>query len=257
MDNPTLYNQDESRIRILVTSDIHDNFAGLQIASNIVNDPTKPYGDISALILAGDITVFGQQYEANLFAKSLDISDVPIYFVGGNHEDTSAVTTFQRMGYNLLDGRIVSIGNIEITGASDPTALTSGLVPTLDDLKIASESLSKTWRGYTNPPDVLVVHNIIQANGVIDVAKTTKTNMTVIYGHDHKVSHKIDGLINLIDCGTGGASGFDEIGRNPTSSYTFQILEFSQGTQPVLTGVTTLGFDGLNGSSSVNYDPIN
>jgi predicted phosphodiesterase len=257
MDNSSLGNQDASRTRILVASDIHDNFAGLQIASDIINDKTKPYGDISALILAGDITVFGQQYEAGLFAKSLDIGDVPIYFVGGNHEDTSAILAFQQMGYILLDDRIARIGNIEISGASDPTFLTSGLVPTIDELKVASESLGNTWSKNTDPPDVLVVHNIAQANSVITIAKTTDQNLTIVYGHDHKVGHKIDGLINLIDCGTGGASGFDEIGRNPNSSYSFQILEFSRGTQPVLTGVTTLGFDGLNGSSSVVFDPIN
>ena len=257
MDSPTTYNQNVSRIRILVTSDIHDNFAGMQIASDIINDPTKPYGDISALVLAGDITVFGRQYEAGLFAKSLNIADVPIYFVGGNHEDTSAVTAFQKMGYILLDGQVVSIDNINITGASDPTALTTGLVPTPDELQVQSESLAKSWVKYTNPPNVLVVHNIAQSQGVIDIAKLANQNLTVVYGHDHKVGHKIDGLISLIDCGTGGASGFDEIGRNPNSSYSFQILEFSSGSLPVLTGVTTLGFDGLNGSSSVTYDPIN
>ena len=257
MDNQSLYNQDNSRIRILVASDIHDNFAGMQIASDIINDPTKPYGKISAFVLAGDITVFGRQYESGLFAKSLNIGDVPIYFVGGNHEDTSAVIAFQQMGYGQLDDRVINIGNIKISGASDPTALTSDLVPTAEELQVASESLAKSWSEYTNPPDVLVVHNIAQASDVIDISQATNQRLTIVYGHDHKVGHKIDGLINLIDCGTGGASGFDEIGRNPASSYSFQILEFSSGTLPVLTGVTTLGFDGLNGSSSVNYDPIN
>lgn len=257
MDNPLTDDQDDTRIRILVASDIHDNFAGMQIASDIINDPSDPYGKISAFVLAGDITVFGRQYEAGLFAKSLDIGDVPIYFVGGNHEDTSAVIAFQQMGYGQLDDQIISIGNIKISGASDPTALTSEMVPTAEELQIASESLAKTWGQYINPPDVLVVHNIAQASDIIDISQTTNQRLTVVYGHDHKVGHKIDGLINLIDCGTGGASGFDEIGRNPASSYSFQILEFSSGTLPVLTAVTTLGFDGLNGSSSVNYDPIN
>ena len=257
MNNPIVNDQDDTRVRILVASDIHDNFAGMQIAGDIINDPTKPYGDISAFILAGDITVFGRQYEAGLFAKSLNIGDVPIYFVGGNHEDTSAVIAFQQMGYTQLDNQVVNIGNIKISGASDPTALTSDLVPTAEEMQIASESLAKTWSRYFNPPNVLVVHNIAQASDVIDISQTTNQRLTVVYGHDHKVGHKIDGLTNLIDCGTGGASGFDEIGRNPASSYSFQILEFSSGILPVLTAVTTLGFDGLNGSSSVNYDPIN
>ena len=257
MDNPTLGNQDASRIRILVASDVHDNFAGMQIASEIINDKTNPYGKISALVLAGDITVFGQRYEASLFAKSLKVGDVPIYFVGGNHEDAPAVLAFQQMGYVLLDNRVINVGNIQITGVSDPSALNSVLVPTLEELKVQSESIAKTWSGYTNPPNMMIVHNIAQAQDVIGLAQSANQNLTVVYGHDHKVGHKIDGLINLIDCGTAGASGFDEIGRNPNSSYTFQILEFSSGTQPVLTGVTTLGFDGLNGSSSVVFDPIN
>ncbi len=155
----------------------------------------------------------------------------------------------------VITGVLVSISYFTLDRT--PEAKYTGLVPTPDELQVQSESLAKSWVKYTNPPNVLVVHNIAQAQSVIDIAKSTKQYLTVVYGHDHKVGHKIDGLISLIDCGTGGASGFDEIGRNPNSSYSFQILEFSSGSLPVLTGVTTLGFDGLNGSSSVTYDPIN
>ena len=263
MDNVTDGSQGipTSGTYVLVASDFHDSPVGMQIAGQIINDPKKRYGDISALILAGDITNAGLAWEAHLYDDSLDIGKVPVYFDGGNHESSSAMQAFGRMGWKLLGNKEVYIGNVSVIGQSDPTAYDSSLVETPTQLENSSESLAGAWYSYTDTPNVVVVHKLDQATGVIDLAKADKRNLTVVYGDDHKVGHKTERTVSLIDCGTGGAAGENEIpGGEEVSggtSYTFQILCFSSGPNPKLVGVWTLEFDRLDRGGSQHYYSIN
>jgi len=245
LNNQMDSHQDPVGVRILAVSDTHDSTAGMQMAGQIVNN--KEFGDISAIILAGDITNAGYSWEAHLFDGSLNIGNVPIYFVGGNHESAPAMKTFQQMGYRLLGDQPVSIGDVSVMGQSDPTAYSSELVATTTQLSASSESLAGTWNSTLNPPDVVVVHESSQAQGVVNLAKTENRYVTVIYGHDHVVGHTTEGPVNLVDCGTGGASGLDGVSRG--TAYTYQILDFSSGTTPRLTSITTVEFYGLDPNS--------
>lgn len=248
--------QYDTGTHILVTSDVHDSTTGMQMAGQIINDPGKPFGEISALILAGDITNAGYGWEAHLFDGSLPIGKKRVYFDGGNHESSSAMTAFGRMGYILLTSQEVNIGGVTVIGQSDPTAYNSELVATPQQLSDSSKSLAEGWNQYADPPNVVVVHDIAQVQEVISHAKADGQNLTVVYGHDHKVGNKTEGAINLIDCGTGGASGLDGVSRG--ESYSFQILDFSSGLDPHLTGVWTLQIYGLDDQSrrSLDYYPI-
>jgi predicted phosphodiesterase len=237
--------------QILVASDIHDNAVGMQIVNQLVNTAD----DFSAVILAGDITNGGYSWESHLFDSSLNVGKVPVYFVGGNHENTGAMQAFQQMGYKLLGSHEVNINGVTVIGQSDPTAYTSSLVATPQQLLDSSESLDGAWYGYANLPDVVVVHELAQANDVIDLAKKYKQNLTVVYGHDHVVGHKTDGTVTLVDSGTGGASGLDGVVRKVP--YTYQILDFSSGLNPRLTAVLTLQFYDPKHVKSVVLYPIN
>lgn len=245
-----------SGIRILVGSDFHDSIMGMQIAGQIINDPEKRFGDISALILAGDITNAGYSWEAHLFDRSLPIGKKRVYFVGGNHDSSSAMTAFGRMGYILLTSQEVNIGGVTVIGQSDPTAYDSELVATPQQLSDSSKSLAESWNEYADPPNVVVVHEITQAQEVIKQAKADGRNLTVIYGDDHHVGHKYEGNVNLIDGGTSGASNLDDVPRGEVS-YSFQILYFSSSPNPKLVGVWTLEFDRLDRGGSQHYYPIN
>jgi predicted phosphodiesterase len=237
--------------QILVASDIHDNAVGMQIVNQLVNTAD----DFSAVILAGDITNGGYSWESHLFDGSLNVGKVPIYFVGGNHENAGAMQAFTQMGYKLLGSKEVNINGVTVIGQSDPTAYTSSLVATPQQLLNSSESLDGAWYGYANLPDVVVVHELAQAHDVIDMAKSYKQNLTVVYGHNHIVGHETDGTVTLVDSGTGGASGLDGVSRKTV--YTFQILDFSSGPNPRLTAVLTLEFYDLQHVKSTILYPIN
>jgi predicted phosphodiesterase len=256
MDNQASGNQGiaASGTHILLASDVHDSIAGMQIASQIINDPKKRFGDISALILAGDITNAGYSWESHLFKDSLNIGKVPVYFVGGNHENASAMHAFTQMGYKLLTSKEVSINGVTIIGQSDPTAYTSSLVSTPKQLLDDSGALDKIWYNYANLPDLVVVHEFAQAQDVISTAEKHRLNLTIVYGHDHMVGHKTEDTVQLVDCGTAGASNLDGVSRGV--SYTFQILNFSSGPHPKLVGIWTLEFDRLDRGGSQHYYPI-
>jgi len=244
-------NQDAIGARILVASDIHDNIVGTQIAGQIVSS----FGGTSAVILAGDITNGGYSWESHLFDGFSSIVKTPIYFIGGNHEDSPAMKTFRQMGFKLLDSQVIRIDGVTIIGQSDPTAYSSSLVATPTQLLDSSETLAGAWYTIANPPDMVVVHNIDQAKDVINLAKTEKRHLTVVYGHDHAVSFKSDGTVSLVDCGTGGASGLDGISRNTV--YTFQVLDFSADLQPRLIGIWTLEFYSPKHIKSMYYHSVN
>jgi len=106
-------------------------------------------------------------------------------------------------------------------------------------------------------PNVLLVHNIQQAKGVIDAASKTSAKLVVVYGHDHKASVKKKGSITLVDVGTSGASSYADIGNNAQSPYTFQILEMADGSTPRLVSVDTLTYAGVDGTATVEHIPIN
>ncbi len=254
VDRQSIVTTSGPRTRILVISDIHDNIWGMRQANDILSGSLGPF---SAVIITGDITNFGRAEEANLFADRLKAKKVPVYLVGGNHEDLSAIETFRSLGYTVLQGQTIKIDDLSLVGESDPLA-TSYLIDSDQAALIsASDDFALLWASFEDQPQVIAVHDIRQAEGVIELAKKQNQPLTVIFGHDHLASVKKDQSVNLIGGGTGGASGFDEIGRKPDTPYTYQILDFSRGPAPILLSVTTLSFEGLTGTSTATYTPIN
>ncbi|MDD5693585.1 MAG: hypothetical protein PHU86_03890, partial [Patescibacteria group bacterium] len=65
-----------------------------------------------------------------------------------------------------------------------------------------------------------------------------------------------DGCVTLVGCGTSGASGFDGAGRDPYAPNEFQILHFSQGSNPRLIMVTTLSYIGKSDTLVATYKSI-
>jgi predicted phosphodiesterase len=240
---------------ILCASDFQGNAAGMKLVDGIVQSK----GNISAVILAGDIVQTGSYFDTYLFRNSLtfDKTKIPVWYVDGNHEDQpSDYALRQDLGFKRLDEQMATVGNLTITGESDPDGLDIGLEPSDEELQNSSVDLLWKWQNFATKPDVIVVHELAQAKDVIAAAKASDQPLTVIYGHDHLVGHSFDGSVNLVDSGTGGAWGFDKISEDPKTPYTFHILDFSEGPTPRLTGIWTLQFYGLNDGTSVRYYPI-
>lgn len=241
---------------IVCASDFQGNGAGMSLLNGIV----QSRGNVSAVILAGDIVQTGKYFDTYMFRSSLtfDKAKTPVWYIDGNHEDRSSDKALRKdLGYKRLDDQTMVVGGLTVMGQSDPDGLDAGFEPTEEELRNSSVDLLWKWENSATLPDIVVVHEIAQAKDVIEAAKAANQPLTVIYGHDHLVGHSSDGSVNLIDCGTSGAWGFEKIKEDPSKAYTFQILDFSSGPEPRLTGVCTIEFYGLNNGTSVRYYPIN
>lgn len=246
---------DDTGTSILFASDFQGNSAGMKLLDGIV----RSKGNISAVVIAGDIVQSGEYFDTYLFKHSIsfDKAKTPIWYIDGNHENWSSDEALKDLGYQRLDNQLVSIGDVTVIGQSDPDGLDIGLKPTELELHNSSIALADRYKRYSVAPNIVVVHELAQAKDTIEAAKITHRPLTIVYGHDHLIGHSSDGLVNLIDCGTSGAWGFEKINKDPKTPYTFQILDFSSGPNPKLTGVWTLVFYGLNDGTSVRYYPIN
>ncbi|MFA5197142.1 MAG: metallophosphoesterase [Patescibacteria group bacterium] len=243
----------DSQTRILCFGDVHDNPIPIKIASDLLNG--KSPEDIDAVIMTGDMTDVGTSFEASTFVSRIRTKK-PVWLVGGNHEDSGAMTTFQEMGYTILNGVPVQFGGLDILGLSDPLAESPDIDSDVEGLQTLSEDMTSWWNNYTTKPQVIVVHDISQAKGIIEEAKKQNVNLTVVFGHDHKTSVTQDGCVTLVGCGTSGASGFDGAGRDPYAPNEFQILHFSQGSNPCLIMVTTLSYIGKSDTLVATYKSI-
>ena len=75
-----------------------------------------------------------------------------------------------------------------------------------------------------------------------------------MFGNDHIARVERDGSVVLVDAGTGGASGYADIGSGRTEWYTFQLLDFVRADGR-LVAVTTLSYS-VDGRSRVDYLPF-
>lgn len=243
-------------IRILQVTDTQGNTRGLQIANDILNGELKPF---AAVLLTGDLAQLGSSFEASGFTgwpRLANHEKMVVGYVGGNHEDSGAMAEFRRLGFMPLASQINSVDGISIIGADDPLAYNFYLNPNEAELQASSKQLAQQWAGLEPRPQVVVVHNVEQAKDIIAEAKADNSRLVVVFGHDHLLSLKTEGTVTLIGGGTSGAGGYDAKGRDPNLPYTYQILEFSSGSDSHLTGVARVSYYDQNGRYVADYTPI-
>jgi predicted phosphodiesterase len=238
--------------RLLVVSDVHMNAYGMRLASRLAAGEESP---VDAVLLAGDMTNRGSRLEARYFVDRFDSAGAPVFLVGGNHEDAPAMRVFARAGYTVLDREVADVHGVTVFGASDPLADEPAVASDEDALALQSEELAAAVPALSESPDVLEVHDLRQAGGVVDWAKEAGVPLTVVYGNDHVPSITRDGPVVLIDAGTGGASGYEQIGAERGDWYTFVLLDFARDDAGGLVAVTTLSYS-VDGRSRVEYLPI-
>jgi len=254
---PRLAYEQNELTRILAISDVHDNFYGIALAESILDGD---FGQFSAVLLTGDIADFGQAFEADLFkgfANRMRKAQIPVLYVNGNHESVRAMTEFEKLGFKSLNQQTAQVNGLELFGADDPQSISDNMASDEAVLEANSKSIAVMWSEFgSDTPQVMAVHDLAQAEAVIELAKQSKQELTVVFGHNHKTSAETDGTVNLIGCGTAGASGFRAVGDDSDSQYSYQILEFSQSSDPALVAVTTLEYKGLNESFTFTYRPV-
>ena len=243
----------EDVTRILVMTDVHDNEAGMILGSQLVGATTSP---ISAVLLGGDMTVSGTAIEAEIFANRFAPGRVPVFVVGGTHEDAAAMKAFAAAGYVVLDGREVNAAGVTVYGVGDPLD-SSPLSATQDPLLAAADAqLLAAWQRFEVAPHILLVHDQRAAQSLIAYAQKNDQQVTVVCGHTHVPSITQVGSVTVINGGTAGASGYGAIAAGNELPYTFQVLEFSTGAEPRLLDVMTYTYQGLDGRSAAEFTPI-
>ncbi|MBM3147455.1 MAG: metallophosphoesterase [Actinobacteria bacterium] len=244
---------DEGIVRLLVAGDLHDNVVGYRLIRRLASDPEL---DIAAVVLVGDLTHTGTSTEAELMADELRPIAVPVAMVGGNHEAEPALRVFAEAGIIQLARGPTELAGLTLMGFDDPLADEYAAVTDVAERDIAAGDSLLAVRSQVPPPDVVVFHDVGQAGEVIDWAADEELLLTVLYGHSHVASVTIDGSVVVLDPGSGGASGYEQLGRDPGTPYTFQILEYVLEPQRRPIGVVTLRYEGLAGASSAEYQPL-
>jgi predicted phosphodiesterase len=237
---------------VLLMSDIHGNRRGLEIVEDhfLADNPEL----FSAVILAGDVVHWGTAEEVLWTFKNWPVTDIPVFFVGGNHEDSGSMRQLQKLGFIHL--RKAQLSGLVLLGQDDPLAYSFAMESNESVLEERSLQLAQAYNQSEPKPSLIVVHDIDQAKDVIEQAKNNGRQTVVVYGHFHELKTEQDGLNVLVQAGTAGASGFEAIGRDPGELYTFQILEYTRSPEPKLVGVYSYSYDDGNDSFYFTRTPI-
>ena len=245
--------QGDDVVRLLLVTDVHINPVGSRLAARLARSEVEP---VDAVLLGGDMTYFGTDPEARLFATTLGDPGVPVIVVGGNHESAPAMDYFAEVGWRVLDGATTDVGGVSIMGFSDPAADTAEIISSTDPMNQAAKAAAEAWSAAQPRPDVVLVHDVAQADGVIAAARSESSQLVVMHGHSHVVSLSREGSVTVVDGGTAGASSIIALGAAPNTPYTFQIVEFAaDGGIMRSMAVTTLSYIG-DGRSRVEYQPL-
>jgi predicted phosphodiesterase len=217
-------------VRILVTSDLHNNPLGLVIARQLV----RRFG-VEGVLDAGDFTDRGTAGEAELFAEFAKLG-VPYVIVAGNHEDVSALARAKRIpGVTILESRTADtaeLAGLQILGDSDPNAYSVDSDPhnkrALEEIPPLCERLAD--RSQTVQPTIVLVHNPLL--GECAAARAEEELMPLVYvtGHLHRPSYGVRGTVVAISPGTSGANGIKTARPAP---YGFALLEFDRATHSI------------------------
>jgi predicted phosphodiesterase len=244
----------EGVVRILVASDMHTNLVGAALVSALARDERNP---LAGIILSGDQTQRGSAAEATLLTERLRTNGVPIFTIGGNHESRPAMEIFKQVGHVMLgEYDMLRVAGLWLRGEDDPGAFIFATTPDEDELARVDAALLQKLQAGGRLPDILVLHNRLQAESVIQWAKEAEQPLTVVHGHSHIPSVEREGAVTVIDAGTSGSAGYLGVGRLPESEYAFQLLDFVVDPAPRLVSVTTLRYTGLTGHAAAQYFPI-
>ena len=176
---------------------------------------------------------------------------------------------FRRAGFQVLEGTSVAIAGVRILGASDPVADEPQVASDEPRLAAAGIRLDALWRLARPRPQVVLVHDIRQAQDTIASAQAAGAELLVAYGNDHVAGVSSDDGVVL-----GGRRDRRRLGlrgdrrciarRRPRSSsrrprsrdvYTFQLIDFSRADPRRLVAVTTVSYAG-GGRTVVTYTPF-
>jgi predicted phosphodiesterase len=219
---------------VLHVSDIHSNPLGLELALRLAES-----FDVDAVLDTGDLTSFGFQFEASIIELIADL-DVPYLWVPGNHDsDANRAAIGASEAVTLLDGDVVSIGELRIMGIADPTYTADNRISTAEANDIKEQRASSVGAQVRQArPAVLAVHDLRQAAAAVGSVPV------IVAGHRHERSFQRDDRSLLLTVGSTGATGLGSFTVESEQGYEAQVLRFDGQRLVAIDYVTVRGVTG-------------
>ena len=216
MDN--LASTEESMVRVLHVSDIHNNPAAFEFMEQIIKN-----FNVDFVIDTGDITDYGTFLE-DMVIKQLSQLPVDYIFVAGNHDSPKTLELLKTVdNVTILDGEITTIKGIDILGFSDVVSDTTDIVPSgeAEIMKLYLKIREKLY-SLNKMPDILVVHNPKSTESLSGLVPI------ILNGHVHKASLKEENNSLIINAGTTGAAGIRGLQSKGEIPYSAVLLYFNK-----------------------------
>jgi predicted MPP superfamily phosphohydrolase len=240
---------DVNTIHILHISDIHNNPAAIRFVRELADKM-----QVQMVIDTGDLSDFGTPLESNL-SRGLSELHVPYLFVAGNHDSQATIDGLKNNpNAIILNGQRVTAAGLTIWGEPDPVSLraSAGSVDNPPEvMRGAADKLLENYLKLKDPPDIVCVHNPLQAELLIGKVKL------VLCGHEHRRYIEVRNNTVLCNAGTTGAAGaryFDSKNGVPFSA---EILTFSKGAKPQLLFVDQVALEGSLSQYSIQRRSFN
>lgn len=223
--------------KILLVSDLHSNPIGIAFISELAKN-----FEVDFILDAGDLTDFGSEIETKVTA-GLNELNVPYVFCPGNH-DTPEIIEFIKSLDNayVLDGNIIEIKGMRISGISDPMSSSNKVEPdNPEDWSILLQSQTDTLLSNLEKEpniDIAAVHNpeaALNLSGFYPL---------VVYGHTHQQDIDIINNSTILNPGTSGAAGVRGLYADNIIPYSAMILYLKPGNPPL--AVDTIKYDPLS-----------
>lgn len=180
-----VYEPDSSTIRVLHISDMHLNPAAWSVVRTVAQQ-----FNVNIIIDTGDITDWGSEPEDS-YVSSIAALKVPYVYVRGNHDSARTQAAVARQpNAKVLDGGVVTIDGLTITGIGDPQFTPDKSSPEnapgasqdqgVQQQLNAGQLLANSILEMQQAPDVALVHDPISAQPLAGRVPL------VLAGHLHK-----------------------------------------------------------------------
>lgn len=223
-------------IRILHISDIHNNPAAIGFVDELASR-----FDVNAVVDTGDLTDYGTPVEIGL-SQALGRLTVPHVFVAGNHDSQATIRgVAASRNAVILDGQPVQVAGLTMIGSPDPSSARAGL-GSVDTpaaaLTAAAARLADTVGKMPVPPDVVCVHNPVQADPLRGKVPL------ILCGHLHRAYVDTEGVTVICNAGTTGGAGLRYFDRSEGVPLSAAVLTFALTPHPRLLFIDTIVLDG-------------
>lgn len=207
---------EESMVRVLHVSDIHNNPAAFDFMEQIVQN-----FNVDFIIDTGDITDYGTYLE-DMVIKNLPNLQVKYIFVTGNHDSPNTLEMLEAIdNVIVLDGEMINVKGINVLGFSDARSKTLSIDSSddMDNLRLKFAIREKLYN-LEEKPDILAVHDP-QASAAL-----TGFVPIILNGHVHSASLKEENRSLVINAGSSGAAGIRGIQSKADIPYSAVLLYF-------------------------------